>query len=90
MARHKYVLAEKDEYGHWTLNSSIGSSINSKKEIIDALERNWQWHNATTKTIDRGEYLDIEVTFTNLFGNQLIKTFSYKWMHLDGAMTYDN
>jgi hypothetical protein len=90
MARHKYTLMMKDEYGHWTMMPH-GSSVNSKKEIVDCLERTFSFNGASKiRNIDRGDILDVEVTWQNLFGETIQKTFSYKWEHTDGAMTYDN
>lgn len=88
MAKNKYVLFEKDEYGHWTMNSKISSAINSKKEIVDLLERTKDWQGAKSiKNIDRGDFLDVQVTWANkLTGEDETSTFSYKWMKVDGTV----
>jgi len=46
MARHKYTLMMKDEYGHWAMMPH-GSSVNSKKEIVDCLERTFSFNGAS-------------------------------------------
>ena len=79
MAKSKYQLMTKAEGGHWVF-LPYKFAINSKKEIVDILERNFPWNGATkTKNIDKGNHLDVEVTWLNLFGETITKTFSYKW-----------
>jgi hypothetical protein len=82
MPHLKYQLMARDEYGHWTL-MDIFSLTNSKKDIIDQLERCYSYKGAThIKNIDRGDILDMEVTWQNLLGNTIKKTFSYRWEYI--------
>ncbi len=82
MAQHKYQLMTRDEYGHWTL-MDIFSQADSKKEIVDQLERCYSYKGATSvRNIDRGDILDMEVTWQNLLGDTIKKTFSYRWEYI--------
>ena len=82
MAKNKYQLMTRDEYGHWTL-MDIFSQVDSKKIIVDELERCFSYKGAIdVKNIDQGDILDMEVTWQNLLGDTIKKTFSYRWQYI--------